>query len=203
MLEFDHHYSDDVFDDALKIIFRTNPNVVFDIGGNTGKFAISSCKFNDYVAIKIIDLPGQLNKALVNVKNEGFEDRVSGFEIDWLSKDPQIPTGANTIWMSQFLDCFSEDEILKILKTCVKSMDDQAELLIMETFTDRQKFDNAKFILEATSLYFTALASGNSKIYPAEVFIKLIKKAGLIIKEDLNIGEYHTILVCKKMGHIE
>lgn len=100
--------------------------------------------------------------------------------------------------MSQFLDCFSEEEILKILTTSVKSMSDNTELLIMETFTDRQKFDNAKFILEATSLYFTVLANGNSKMYSAEVFLKLIDKAGLILKEDLSIGEYHTILVCKK-----
>jgi hypothetical protein len=68
----------------------------------------------------------------------------------------------------------------------------------METFTDRQKFDNAKFILEATSLYFTVLANGNSKMYPATVFTKLIDQAGLIIKEDLVVGEYHTMFVCKK-----
>lgn len=200
--EFDHHYSDDVFDEALKIVFRTQPKVVFDVGGNTGKFAICSCRYDKNVAIKIVDLPGQLNKALINVKNEGFEDRVSGHEIDWLSKNPQIPTGADIIWMSQFLDCFSEDEILRILQISVDSMDDKAQLLIMETFTDRQKFDNAKFILEATSLYFTALASGNSKMYSAEVIIKLVEKAGLVIKEDLKIGEYHTVLVCEKNNSV-
>ena len=196
--EFDHHYSDAIFDDALKTIFRSKPKTIFDIGGNTGKFAIRSCKFNDEVKIKIIDLPGQLNKALVNTKNEGFGNRVSGHEIDWLSENPTIPTGADTIWMSQFLDCFSEDEILKILSTCANSMDDNAELLIMETFTDRQKFGNAKFILEATSIYFTVMANGNSKMYPAEVFFKLIDKAGLKLKEDIKMGEYHTILVCNK-----
>ncbi|WP_106792057.1 methyltransferase [Aquimarina sp. Aq78] len=197
--EFDHHYSDDVFQDALEIVFRTNPKTIFDIGANTGKFAISSCEFSETVSIKMIDLPGQLNKALANVKNKGFEKRVSGHEIDWLSENPQIPNdGVDTIWMSQFLDCFSEKEILKVLKTCVNSMDDTTELLIMETFTDRQKFDNAKFILEATSLYFTVLANGNSKMYPSTVFTKLIDQAGLIIKEDLVVGEYHTMFVCKK-----
>ncbi len=196
--EFDHHYSDDVFDDALKVVFRSNPKVVFDIGGNTGKFAIASCKFNSDVHIKIVDLPGQLNKALANTKNEGFADRVSGHEIDWLSNNPQIPAGAETVWMSQFLDCFSEDEILKILTTCTNAMNDDAELLIMETFTDRQKFDNARFSLEATSIYFTVMANGNSKMYPAKVFMKLIDKAGLVIKEDIKMGEYHTIFVCKK-----
>lgn len=196
--EFDHHYSDDVFQEALEIVFRSKPKTIFDIGANTGKFAISSCKYDSEVSIKMIDLPGQLKKALANVKNSGFENRVTGHEIDWLSESPKIPNGADLIWMSQFLDCFSDEEILKILKTCVNSMDDKTELLIMETFTDRQKFDNAKFILEATSLYFTVLANGNSKMYPANIFLKLIDKAGLILKEDIAVGEYHTILVCKK-----
>lgn len=196
--EFDHHYSDDIFDDALKIVFKKSPKVLFDIGGNTGKFAISCCEYNNEVAVKIFDLPGQLNKALSNVKSAGLESRVSGQEIDWLSENPQIPKGAHTIWMCQFLDCFSEEGILKILETCVKSMDFKTELLIMETFTDRQKFENAKFILEATSLYFTVLANGNSKMYKAEVLINLIEKAGLTIKEDIAVGEYHTMLVCKK-----
>ncbi|WP_178987437.1 methyltransferase [Winogradskyella schleiferi] len=196
--EFDHHYSDAVFNEAQQIVFRNHPKTIFDIGGNTGKFAISSCKYNEDVSIKIIDLPGQLNVALANAKKEGFENRVSGYEIDWLKDDPMIPTGADTIWMCQFLDCFSEDEILKILTTCVKSMTDETELLIMETFTDRQRFDNAKFILEATSLYFTVMANGNSKMYPAEVLLRLIDEAGLVLKEDIGVGEYHTILVCKK-----
>lgn len=196
--EFDHHYSDDVFEDALKIVFKSNPKLIFDIGANTGKFAISSCKFNPEVSIKMIDLPKQLNNALTNVRNNGFENRVSGHEIDWLSGNPQIPNNPDTIWMSQFLDCFSKKEILKILKVCVASMNSETKLLIMETFTDRQKFDNARFILEATSLYFTALANGNSKMYKATEFLELIKEAGLILEEDLNIGEYHTILICKK-----
>ena len=77
-------------------------------------------------------------------------------------------------------------------------MDDSTELRITETFTDRQKFDNAKFILEATSLYFTVLANGNSKMYSSKVMMKLIDKAGLRITEDISLGEYHTMLVCKK-----
>jgi len=197
--EFDHHYSDGVFNDALEIVFRNNPKTIFDIGGNTGKFALSACKYSNDVNIKIIDLPGQLNVALNNTKNAGLENRVSGFEIDWLVNEKlQIPTGANIIWMSQFLDCFSKEEILKILVTCVASMDDNTELLIMETYTDRQKFDNAKFILEATSMYFTVMANGNSKMYKSSELIELVNQAGMTVKEDISVGDYHTIFVCKK-----
>jgi hypothetical protein len=196
--DFDHHYSDDIFEDALKLVFETKPKVLYDIGGNTGKFAIRCCNYNEEVAVKIVDLPGQLHKALENAKSNGFENRVSGQEIDWLSENPKIPSGADLIWMCQFLDCFSEEEIVKILSTCVESMNDSTELRITETFTDRQKFDNAKFILEATSLYFTVLANGNSKMYSSKVMMKLIDKAGLRVEEDITLGEYHTMLVCKK-----
>lgn len=196
--EFDHYYSDGIFEEALKRVFKNQPKLLFDIGGNTGKFALQCFKYDANIQVKIIDLPGQLNKALKNVSDAGFENRIIGQEIDWLKPDPKIPTGANVIWMSQFLDCFSEAEILKILSTCVASMDNATELIIIETFTDRQEFAMSKFILEATSLYFTVMANGNSKMYPSTVFEKLITEAGLHITEDLTLGAYHTMLVCKK-----
>lgn len=196
--EFDHHYSDGIFNEALKYVFKNNPKTIYDIGGNTGKFALQCLNHNDTVKIEIFDLPGQLKKALFNLKNNGFENRVHGNEINWLKPNPQIKKGADLIWMSQFLDCFSENEIITILKTCVASMNENTQLIITETFTDRQKFDNAKFSLEATSLYFTALANGTSKMYPLTVFETLIKKSGLSLDEDHQLGDYHTMLVCTK-----
>lgn len=196
--DFDHHYSDDIFAEALEKIFERKPKTLFDIGGNTGKFSIKCCNFNEEVHVKIVDLPGQLNMALANAESNGFKDRISGHPIDWLSENPQIPSGADLIWMCQFLDCFSEEEIVKVLSICANSMDDDAELVIVETFTDRQAFRASQFILEATSLYFTVLANGNSKMYPARVFMKLIDKAGLKLKEDIQLGEYHTMLICEK-----
>lgn len=196
--DFDHFYSDGIFEEALNIVFRHQPKLIFDIGGNTGKFAVQCCSHNQEVDVHIFDLPGQLKVALENTKNQGFADRVKGTEIDWLAKNPTIPSGADTIWMSQFLDCFSKEEILKILKTAVRAMDSQTELIIIETYTDRQKFDNAKFTLEATSLYFTALANGNSKMYKATDLLKLADEAGLDIKDDIPLGEFHTLFVCKK-----
>ncbi len=196
--EFDHFYSDEIFAEALPLVFRHKPKTLFDIGGNTGKFAVLCCKYDPDVHVRIFDLPGQLAKALSNAEENGLKNRISGQEIDWLSKNPQIHEGADTIWMSQFLDCFSKGEILKILRNCVQSMDATTQLIIIETFTDRQKFDNARFTLEATSLYFTALANGNSKMYQATEFLDLIGQAGLQLKEDLSVGEFHTMFVCKK-----
>lgn len=197
--DFDHHYSDHIFEEAMERIFLKKPRTIFDIGGNTGKFSIQCCSFNPEVHLTIIDLPGQLAMARINAEKNGFQDRISTHPIDWLSENPQIPTTRpDLIWMSQFLDCFSEAEILKILTVCVGSMDENTELAIVETFTDRQTFKASQFILEATSLYFTVLANGNSKMYPSGVFKRLIEQAGLQVNEDIRLGEYHTMLVCKK-----
>lgn len=196
--DFDHHYSDHIFEEAMGRIFLNKPRTIFDIGGNTGKFSIQCCAFDPEVLLKIIDLPGQLEMARVNAEKNAFQDRISTHPIDWLSEDPLIPKGADLIWMSQFLDCFSEDEILKILTVCVGAMDDHTEVAIVETFTDRQAFKASQFILEATSLYFTVLANGNSKMYPSGVFKRLIDQVGLKVCEDIRLGEYHTMLVCKK-----
>ena len=200
--DFDHHYSDDIFAEALEKIFKRKPKLIFDIGGNTGKFSIKCCNFNKEVQVKIVDLSGQLKMAMANAKKNGFENRITGHAIDWLSENPEIPSGADLIWMCQFLDCFSEDEIVKVLSICAAAMDANAELVIVETFTDRQAFRASQFILEATSLYFTVLANGNSKMYPASVFVNLINKAGLQLQEDLQLGDYHTMLVCKKKDNI-
>jgi hypothetical protein len=196
--DFDHCYSDGMFEEALKTVFKKNPKLIYDIGGNTGKFSIACCKHNEDINVHIFDLPGQLNKALENAKINKFENRITGTEIDWLSENPQIPAGADTIWMSQFLDCFSKAEILKILQVAVKAMDSKTELIIIETFTDRQEFSSSKLILEATSLYFTALANGNSKMYKAEEFKTLVDESGLILVEDKKLGDYHTMFICKK-----
>ncbi len=73
------------------------------------------------------------------------------------------------------------------------------QLFIMETFTDRQKFKNAKFSLHATSLYFTVLANGNSRMYHSDDMIRLVKKVGFEIAEDIDgLGVSHTLLKCKK-----
>jgi len=195
---FDHYYSDEIFEEALETVFKKKPKLLYDIGGNTGKFANLCCAYDEDVKIHIFDLPGQLSKALENARNKGFEHRISGTEIDWLSENPTIPAGADTIWMSQFLDCFSKEEILKILKVAVAAMDSETQLIIIETYTDRQKFGSAKLTLEATSLYFTALANGNSKMYNSEEFKALVGEAGLTLQADNKVGEFHTMFVCKK-----
>ncbi|MGB0884919.1 MAG: methyltransferase [Chitinophagales bacterium] len=197
--DFDHYYSDDAFEQALPIVFKHKPKWILDVGGNTGKWSMKCCNFNEDVKMTILDLPGQLNMALKNAKENNFEERIFGHEIDLLSEKPVMPKGADAIWMSQFLDCFSKPEIIKILSAAKEAMGENTKLHIMETYTDRQDFENASFCLRGTSLYFTAMANGNSKMYRAGEMYECIMKAGLKVEEDIdNVGEFHTILTCVK-----
>ena len=77
-------------------------------------------------------------------------------------------------------------------------MNNNSELLIMETLWDKQKHQASIYSLHAVSLYFTCIANGNSRMYHSEDMIKLIEKAGLNVIEIIeNIGISHTILRCK------
>lgn len=198
--EFDHFYSDNSFDDALKIIFKDSPAQIFDIGGNTGKWAVASTKYNSDVKVKMFDLPPQLKVAESNISNiPEIKDRVEYQPIDLLDPASEIPGGTDVYWMSQFLDCFGEDEIEQIMLKIRKNISPEARVYIMETFIDNQRFPAATYSLVATSLYFTAMANGNSKMYSSSTMKYIVEKAGFkcIDEHNLHQDSFHTILELK------
>jgi len=198
--EFDHFYSDDAFPFALDIVFKDAPRYLFDIGGNTGKWAFECCNHNSNVNVKILDLPGQLNVARNNAKNQQLLDRIDFHQIDLLDNFQKIPQGADAIWMSQFLDCFSDKEIVQILKNVNQASNNNTSIYIMEPFFDNQEYPAAQYCLTGTSIYFTTIANGNSKMYSINVMKRLINEAGLKVVEEFPLigNSYHTILKCKK-----
>lgn len=199
---FDHYFSDDAFPRVLKIIYKPGVKNILDIGGNTGKWAIASSNYAPDIHITIMDLPGQLDVARKRIDELGLNERVSFLPVNILDETVKIPKGFDVIWMSQFLDCFSEQEIVSILKRCYEALDEKGEVIILEPFWDRQKFEVAAFCLQQTSLYFTALANGNSQMYSAETFITCIEQAGFeIIEQTDQIGLSQTLLKCKKIKY--
>ena len=199
--EFDHYYSDGAFPHALELVFREKPATLYDVGGNTGKWAMSCARHNSDVSVTILDLPGQLEVAGNHIESAGLSDRIQCSAINLLDESQPFPGKADAIWMSQFLDCFSEDEIVSILKRAATAMHENSNLFIMETLWDKQDFEAASYSLNATSLYFTAIANGNSRMYGEEPFIELIKKAGLEVAEQTDgLGFCHTLFKCRLPG---
>ncbi|MCF0056965.1 methyltransferase [Dyadobacter sp. CY356] len=199
--DFDHYYSDGAFPSALKIVFSKPTGTIFDIGGNTGKWSFACCGYDPDVKIKILDLPVQLKVAKQNAAEKGLLDRIEFYPINLLDTEQKIPQGADVIWMSQFLDCFSKEEIVCILNNACQAASEDTRLYILEPFFDNQDYPAAHFSLVATSLYFTIMANGNSKMYRIEVMKNLVREAGFEVVETYPlIGDsYHTILECKKI----
>lgn len=197
---FDHFYSDHSFDQALEIVFADKPRTLLDVGGNTGRWALRCVGYDPDVNVTILDLPQQIGMMRENIKDHEGADRIDGLGIDLLDETTGMPADRrfDAIWMSQFLDCFSEEQIVSILRRAAKVMDRDSRLYIMETLWDRQRFETAAMCLTLTSLYFTAIANGNSKMYHSEDMQRLIRQAGLETETiHDNLGQGHSILVCK------
>lgn len=195
---FDHYYSDMAFDSALKLVLKDAPGRLLDIGGNTGKWALRCLKHDSNIHVGLFDLPGQLRMAKKTLADAGFSGRTSLHEGNLLNESSGLPEGYDVIWMSQFLDCFSEDQIVSILQRCKAVLKPGARIQILEVFWDRQTFPAGSFALQMTSLYFTAIANGNSQMYRSSVFIDCVKRAGLVIEHDTdNVGLFHTLLTCR------
>ena len=197
---FDHFYSDSSFPEALRIVFAEhNVRSLYDVGGNTGRWALQCVDYDKDVEVTVLDLPQQIGMMQENIAGKPGADRIKGYGINLLDEKacfPQREGGLDAIWMSQFLDCFCEEEIVSILKRARSVMGSDTRLFIMETFWDRQRFEPAAFCLTMTSLYFTAIANGNSKMYHSDDMKRLIEQSGLEIEAIYDgLGHGHSILV--------
>ena len=198
---FDHFYSDSAFDEALKVVFRQKVKRLLDVGGNTGRWATRCVAHEADVEVTIVDLPQQLELMRKAVAGREGAERIHGYGCNVLEEGAEFPQEPlfDAIWMSQFLDCFSMEQITAILKKAARIMQPNTRLYIMETLWDRQKYEPAAFCLTQISVYFTALANGNSKMYHTDDLMRCIEAAGLRVEGIVDqLGHGHSILIIKK-----
>ena len=196
--EFDHFYSDTAFPEVLALVFQEAPRHLVDVGGNTGKWASKCLEYDEDVHVTVLDLPGQIAQVRKNLEDSGFGNRFSTMEVNLLQEGNEFPSDVDVVWMSQFLDCFSEEEIVTILRRAKSGMHQGSSLFILETFWDRQKFEASAFCLVNTSLYFACLANGNSKMYHSDEMKGFAETAGLaLVNQTDDIGIGHTLLEYK------
>ena len=198
-LAFDHYYSDAAFPAALPHVFERRPGRLLDVGGNTGKWAVQCAKFDPAVRVTIADLPQQLDLARQAIRGSGVESRIDFLAVDVLDESGAFPEGHDAIWMSQFLDCFSEREIVSILRRAARALPPGGTLHILELFWDRQPNEIAAFCLQQTSLYFACIANGSSQMYHSSDILRCIAESGLEVTGQRDqVGLYHTLLDCRR-----
>lgn len=198
--EFDHFYSDIAFPEALPIVFASHPRHIVDIGGNTAKWALACCRYDPDVRVTIVDLPGQTAVAEQAAGDAGLSDRISTRAGNILSQETVLPSAPDAVWMSQFLDCFSLHQVTKILRKVFDCAGAETDVYVLEPLWDRQKFMASAYSLQATSLYFTCMANGNSKMYRYEELVGAVEAAGFSLKTaHHNLGSNsYSLLVFRK-----
>ncbi|MFG6446720.1 SAM-dependent methyltransferase [Roseateles sp. BYS180W] len=193
--EFDHHYSDTSFPDVLPDVFATAPRKLMDIGANTGKFSLAALRYDAQVQLNLVDLPQQLALAQSTLEQADLAQRAQFHPRDMLDDASALPTGMDLVWMSQFLSCFGEAQIASIFKRVAAALAPNGQVLILDTLWDRQRYDIAAYCLINTSPYFTAMASGNSRVYQASDYVRLAEQAGLrLLTLRDGIGYCHSLM---------
>lgn len=162
---FDHFYSDNSFKQALEIVFANPVRTLLDVGGNTGRWAMQCVAYSPEVEVTIMDLPQQLEMMREQTRELEGAARIHGHAADLLDDGTSFPQPFDAIWMSQVPRLFLGGAGTEHPDTCRPVDEAGSRLYIMETFWDRQRFETASYCLAQTSLYFTAMANGNSKMY--------------------------------------
>lgn len=201
---FDHFHSDRAYEAALGVLALTRDfKHLVDIGGNTGRFTHRFLVKNPEARATVVDLPVQTEAIPTRDELQDVVDRIDTFSIDWLTDaELRVSPEADLFWMSQFLDCFSEDEAVSILvrtKAAMKvskASGNNPVLAVLEPVVDEQRHAAAELSLAATSLYFTAVANGNSAFFRGDMLRTIFKRAGFAIRSEVpNLGISHTLFL--------
>ncbi len=196
---FNNHHSDSAFTDSLPVVLAENPKRILDIGGGAGRFALAALDRDDAVHIGIAELNPDEVAAEPGINAAIRAGRVSLYPHDVLELGTPLPEGYDTIWMSQFLPCFSEGQILAILAKCASSLPDGGKLWLLETFWDRQRHEAAAIALQMTSLYFVNIATGHSRMWRSDALLKTVARAGFtVVSEQDGVGRGHTLIQLRK-----
>lgn len=194
-LRFDHFYSDGAFERALDVVLASKPARLVDLGANTGKFARAILARDEALEMTLADLPGQLGMARSELDQANLLSRATFHPLDVREPDAKLPAGVDAVWMSQFLVCFSLEQVEAILAKARAALAPGGSVWILDTFWDRQRHDIAAFCLVSSSPYFTAVANGVSRMYRATEIEAAARRAGLVLTEATDgLGLSHSLL---------
>ncbi|MBK7859837.1 MAG: class I SAM-dependent methyltransferase [Archangiaceae bacterium] len=191
---FDHFYSDRIFHLALGEIVARSAASLLDVGCNTGRWSALASRT---MTVTGVDHEAQLRLAGEHVAAHGCPSRFTAAPLDLLDHSKPFPEGFDAVWMSQLLDCFSEADIERLLARAKSALTPNGRVYVVETFWDRQRSAPPRIALHGTSLYFTCVANGESRMYQSDDVLVCARAAGLEVELDRPLGPWHTLLVLR------
>lgn len=200
-LDYDHFYSNNSYEVAIPYVLDNSPHTLLDVGGNTGEMALRCVSIDKNIKVTVCDLPQQIEMMYQAIAGKEGAERIDGFAVNLLDEEVNFSQQYDVIWMSQFIMCFSEEQIDDILHCIIRAMHKNSVLYMMEVMWNQQQYPAAAFCQTMNSLYFVSTASGNNKMLSFDTLIAHIEKVGLRVMErhdQIGIGG-HTLLKLRKI----
>ncbi len=194
-LAFDHLYSDGAFPTALERVLDRPVRRLLDVGGNTGRWAMRCLAARADLEVTLADHPAVARRAAEAAHGAGLGARLIPWGADLLDPSLAFPAGFDVVWMSQFLDCFAEEDAVGLLRRGREALAPGGRLMVLEPCWDRQPNAAAKDAVMAVSLYFTCMANGRSRMFHSSDLERAFAAAGLKVEARETIG-YHTLFTC-------
>jgi SAM-dependent methyltransferase len=196
-LAFDHFYSDQAFSDALALVLEKRPRSLLDVGANTGRFAERCLAADSELDVILLDHPAQLAEAERNLVARGFGARLRLTPMDLLSREElQLPGPVDAVWLSQLLDCLAPDDAVRVLTAARRALAPGGHVFVLEPCCDLQAHEAGSFCLAQTSLYFTCVANGVSRLYDSQTLTDFLQRAGLhLLTRHDHLGVGHSLFV--------
>ena len=93
-----------------------------------------------------MDLPQQIGLMREATKGKNGADRIHAHPANLLDPEIPFPTGFDAIWMSQFLDCFTEEQATSILQRAAASMSEKHQPLYHGAFLGQTTLRNRRLL---------------------------------------------------------
>lgn len=143
---------------------------IVDIGGGQGKLITAILKANPETRGALFDTPNQTPGALRLFEQQGIAERCETITGDFLES---VPEGGDAYLLKHIIHDWDDQRAVEILKTCRRSMSQQARLLLIEEIVAQDaEFAPAK-VLDIQQLL---MPGGRERT--AEEYGKLLEAAG-------------------------
>jgi 3-hydroxy-5-methyl-1-naphthoate 3-O-methyltransferase len=111
---------------------------LLDVGGGSGAFDIELCRQHPRLHATVYDLPFVAEIAARNVREAGFDDRVTMHPGDFFA-DPVFPAGHDVILLSMIMHDWDELQNRQILKKCYQALPSGGAVVISELLVNDEK----------------------------------------------------------------
>lgn len=148
---------------------------LIDVGGGDGTTAAAVADRFPKLEITIFDIPSVTGLAETGMR-PAVAERISFCPGDLFLDE--LPSGADAVLFSHFLEVFSESQILELLSKAWRALESGGRVLIYGFHAS----DDERGGLQAArlSLYLNVLASGQGMAYPAADYASWIEQVGFV-----------------------